>query len=127
MRCTQRRLGLLWRYSRLYSTSVARTSSVSLRPYQETCLQICLDSLKSGIARIGVSLPTGSGKTTVFTTLLNRLEPPERNPHAIQALIIVNSIELARQSATQATRINPKWSVEIEQGVKHRASGNADM
>lgn len=127
MKCTPRPLGLLWRFSRLHSTNTAGSSPVVLRPYQETCLQACLDSLKSGVARIGVSLPTGSGKTTVFTTLIDRLKPPKGNPKAKQALIIVNSIELARQSAAQATRINPKWSVEIEQGAKHQASGRADM
>ena len=127
MLCTPRPLGFLSQCSRLHSSAVKGSPPIVLRPYQETCLDACLHCLKSGIARIGVSLPTGSGKTTVFTTLLNRLQPPEGSPRATQSLIIVNSIELARQSAAQATRINPKWTVEIEQGAKHCASGKADM
>ncbi|KAK7064266.1 DEAD-box family helicase [Favolaschia claudopus] len=75
----------------------------------------------------GVSLPTGSGKTTVFISLLSRIAPPAANPKASRSLIVVNSIELARQSAEQVARLFPDWTVEIEQGVKHKASGLADV
>lgn len=87
----------------------------------------CTDALASGASRIGVSLPTGSGKTTVFISLLSRIAPPTSNPHASRSLIVVNSIELARQSAEQVGRLFPNWTVEIEQGVKHKASGLADV
>ena len=109
---------------RVYS---ALTSSVVLRPYQESSIDACLSALQSGSSRIGVSLPTGSGKTTVFISLLNRIKPPAENPHATRALVVVNSIELARQAAAQAEKLHPDWSVEIEQGTKHHASGNADL
>ncbi|TFY82646.1 hypothetical protein EWM64_g1369 [Hericium alpestre] len=96
-----------------------------LRPYQETCLDACLDALKSGCSRIGVSLPTGSGKTAVFISLLSRLSPPSVSG-AKSSLIIVNNIELVKQAAVQAKRIRPDWFVEIEQGVRH-ATGLADV
>ncbi|KAF9044602.1 P-loop containing nucleoside triphosphate hydrolase protein [Hymenopellis radicata] len=102
-----------------------QSTSIVLRPYQEQCLVSCTDALRDGLTRIGVSLPTGSGKTTVFISLLAKLAKPA--PHAKRALIIVNSIELARQSAEQVERLFPEWSVEIEQGVKHKASGSADV
>ena len=100
---------------------------VILRPYQEHCLDACIEALDSGSSRIGVSLPTGSGKTTVFISLLARLAPPAINLNATKSLIIVNNIELARQSALQVARLFPSWSVEIEQGAKYRASGMADV
>ena len=100
---------------------------VKLRPYQEDCLDACISALDSGSSRIGVSLPTGSGKTTVFIALLARLAPPAVNLEATKSLIIVNNIELARQSATQVARLFPSWSVEIEQGSKYKASGVADV
>ncbi|KAF8807352.1 P-loop containing nucleoside triphosphate hydrolase protein [Phlegmacium glaucopus] len=100
---------------------------VVLRPYQELCLDACISALDSGSSRIGVSLPTGSGKTTVFISLLSRLTPPAINLEATKSIIIVNSIELARQSAIQVARLFPKWSVEIEQGSKYKASGQADV
>lgn len=96
---------------------VARvTSSVVLRPYQESCLDACTAALESGCSRIGVSLPTGAGKTTVFISLLDRILPPKGSPDATRALIVVNSIELARQSAAQTSALFPDWKVEIEQG-----------
>ncbi|KAJ7038251.1 P-loop containing nucleoside triphosphate hydrolase protein [Mycena alexandri] len=100
---------------------------VVLRPYQEQCLLACTEALESGASRIGVSLPTGSGKTTVFISLLSRINAPPSNLGASKSLIIVNSIELARQSAEQVGRLFPNWTVEIEQGTKHKASGLADV
>lgn len=79
------------------------------------------------MTRIGVSLPTGAGKTAVFISLLSRISPPKNNLVATRSLVIVNSIELARQAAAQAERLRPDWKVEIEQGVKHKATGTADM
>ena len=105
-----------------YSTALVR-----LRPYQEHCLDACTDALASGATRIGVSLPTGSGKTTVFISLLARISTPASSPTAVRSLIIVNSVELARQSAEQVNKILPQCSVEIEQGSKYRASGLADV
>lgn len=109
---------------RQYSTRLEK--AVVLRPYQESCLEACLDALKAGSTRIGVSLPTGSGKTTVFISLLSRLPSARDAPEATRSLVIVNSVELAQQTADQATRLFPEWRVEIEQG-KHHASGTADL
>ncbi|KAG5724657.1 putative ATP-dependent helicase IRC3 [Termitomyces sp. T112] len=111
---------------RLYS-SKSHSGPLTLRPYQEHCIDACLDALVAGASRIGVSLPTGSGKTTVFISLLSRLTPPASSPAARRSLIIVNSIELARQSAEQVAFLFPSWSVEIEQGGKHHATGEADV
>ncbi|GJJ13897.1 hypothetical protein Clacol_008154 [Clathrus columnatus] len=100
------------------------SKSVKLRPYQESCLQACLGAFEEGTRRIGVSLPTGSGKTTVFVSLINRLPPRGK---ATRALVIVNSVELARQAANQVSTMFPQLSVEIEQGTKYHASGSADI
>ncbi|KAG6912005.1 hypothetical protein DXG01_000253 [Tephrocybe rancida] len=113
-------------FTRLSSSS-SRPVPLTLRPYQEHCLDACLDALAAGVTRIGVSLPTGSGKTTVFISLLSRISPPTSNPTARRSIIIVNSIELARQSANQVALLFPSWSVQIEQGSKHSATGDADV
>jgi len=114
----------------MYISNFCRKSStlaVVLRPYQQQCLDACLDALEAGYTRLGVSLPTGSGKTTVFVSLLSRLAPPPTNENATRSLIVVNSVELARQSAAQVARMFPDWTVEIEQGSRHVASGFADV
>ena len=120
VRCSSRRPSFCVR-----SLASATTSPIVLRPYQEHCLKSCLEALQNGVSRIGVSLPTGSGKTTVFIELLSRLRAT--SDLGTRALVIVNSIELARQSAATAQQLYPKWSVEIEQGAKHNASGLADL
>lgn len=103
------------------------TSTLKLRPYQETCLESCIDALKEGSTKIGVSLPTGAGKTVVFVSLLERLQALYGDPHATRSLVIVNSVELARQAADQARKLFPRWTVEIEQGARYSASGLADV
>jgi ATP-dependent helicase IRC3 len=124
----QQKIALIQRASNLSRcVSTTPVASVVLRPYQESCLDACTSALQAGASRIGVSLPTGSGKTTVFIALLSRILPPTRNPKATRSLIIVNSIELARQSAAQAQTLLPEWDIEIEQGIKHKASGLSDM
>lgn len=121
----------LWRSSRSFASTLRLYSTIArdavvLRPYQESCLDACVEALKKGATRIGVSLPTGAGKTTVFISLLSRIPTPASVPEATRSLIIVNSVELARQTAEQTRRLFPDWSVEIEQG-KHQASGTADV
>ena len=118
-----------WRIlaQRVLHPRYAHTTALKLRPYQETCLKSCLDALKEGSTKIGVSLPTGAGKTVVFVSLLERLQGLSRSPEATRSLVIVNSVELARQAAGQARKLVPHWTVEIEQGSRYTASGLADM
>lgn len=73
-----------------------------------------------------MSLPTGAGKTAIFISLLSSLEPTNDRPDATRSMVIVNSIELAKQAAAQAKHLRPDWVVEIEQG-KQKASGDADL
>ncbi|KAI0752340.1 P-loop containing nucleoside triphosphate hydrolase protein [Daedaleopsis nitida] len=109
---------------RLYSS--INYAPLALRPYQEECLNACLDALKQGHTRIGVSLPTGSGKTTVFLSLLSRMGHPSTAPEATRSLVITNSQEITQQTLLRAREVNPGWVVEVEQGAQH-ASGQADV
>lgn len=112
---------------RLFTTQAQhQVSPLILRPYQEICLRACLDAHSSGVSRVGVSLPTGAGKTAVFISLLSSLEPRNDRREATRSLVIVNSIELAKQAAAQAKQLRPDWVIEIEQG-RHKASGDADL
>lgn len=99
-------------------------SATTLRPYQETAVSACLSALSAGLTRIGVSSPTGSGKTTMFMSLIPRVETTEQRS---RVLILVGSVELASQAENAAKRIlREGWRVEVEQG-KRVASGTADM
>ena len=115
---------LLVKPRRFYSTGP--TQRLVLRPYQVECIQACLKALYAGRSRIAVSLPTGSGKTVVYSVLLSRIPPPVDRPSATRALVVVGSVEIARQTVKLLNRLFPKWSVEIDQGT-NRASGHADV
>ncbi|KAH0556948.1 hypothetical protein GP486_005262 [Trichoglossum hirsutum] len=99
-------------------------AGVRLREYQEECIQSVLSYLNRGHKRLGISLATGSGKTVIFTQLIDRLLPP--NESATQTLILVHRRELAEQAARHCLHAYPSKSVEVEMGSSH-ASGAADI
>ena len=102
----------LWRHWRRW----ARTYATSLRPYQHECVNACLQALEErGLTRIGVSAPTGSGKTTMFLELVSRLG----GHGARHALILVNGITLAQQAAERARYMFPHMSVEMDLSLIH--------
>lgn len=96
---------------------------ITLREYQEECIQAVLSYINAGHKRLGVSLATGSGKTVIFTHLIDRIAPLG---DATQTLILAHRRELVEQAARHCTLAYPDKHVEIELG-KAQASGAADI
>ena len=97
---------------------------LTLRNYQEECIQSVLSSLEKGHKRLGVSLATGSGKTVIFTQLIGRVPP--RSETATQTLILAHRRELVEQAARHCSNTYPDQTIELELG-KLAASGTADI
>ncbi|KAL8693742.1 MAG: hypothetical protein Q9218_001487 [Villophora microphyllina] len=97
---------------------------IRLRDYQEECIQSVLSYLERGHKRLGVSLATGSGKTVIFTQLIDRIKPWQDG--ATQTLILVHRRELVEQAARHCSNAYPTKSIEIEMGNLH-ATGHADI
>ncbi|MCJ1417842.1 hypothetical protein MMC32_004187 [Xylographa parallela] len=97
---------------------------IKLREYQEECIQAVLAHLERGHKRLGVSLATGSGKTVIFTQLVDRVKAPDRD--ATQTLILAHRRELVEQAARHCALAYPTKTIEIEMGNTH-ASGTADI
>ncbi|KAI5837632.1 P-loop containing nucleoside triphosphate hydrolase protein [Morchella snyderi] len=99
---------------------------LQLRAYQEECIRAVLEHVSLGERRLGISLATGSGKTVIFTQLIERLTHPTRPTTATQTLILVHRKELVEQAASHCRRHYPHLTVEIEMATAH-ASGTADI
>ncbi|ESZ95686.1 hypothetical protein SBOR_3906 [Sclerotinia borealis F-4128] len=98
--------------------------TIVLREYQEECIQAVLSHLDQGHKRMGVSLATGSGKTVIFTQLIDRVQP--HTEIATQTLILAHRQELVEQAARHCQNAYPDKRIEIEMGKMH-ASGYADI
>ncbi|KAF2265912.1 DEAD box family helicase [Lojkania enalia] len=96
---------------------------IQLREYQEECIQSILSYIRKGHKRLGVSLATGSGKTVIFTHLIDRIPSVD---NASQTLILAHRRELVEQAARHCTLAYPGKHVDIEMG-NHHASGAADI
>lgn len=96
---------------------------IQLREYQEECIQAVLSYLDAGHKRLGVSLATGSGKTVIFTHLIDRVPSVGS---ASQTLILAHRRELVEQAARHCALAYPDKHVDIEMG-NDQASGAADI
>ncbi|KAK6384233.1 hypothetical protein LTR65_009709 [Meristemomyces frigidus] len=99
-------------------------NAITLRPYQEESIQAVLDYLAKGERRLGLSLATGSGKTVIFSHLIDRISPP--TPDASQTLIVAHRRELVEQAARHCRNLYPDKLIEVEMGAQ-KASGLADI
>ncbi|PBP24792.1 DEAD/DEAH box helicase [Diplocarpon rosae] len=104
-------------------SSIKPRTKIKLREYQEECIQAVLSHLEQGHKRLGVSLATGSGKTVIFSHLIDRVRPRKE---ADQTLILAHRQELVEQAARHCINAYPTKKVEIEMGSMH-ASGLADI
>lgn len=102
----------------------AKPSRIELRPYQEESINAVLSNLAQGERRLGLSLATGSGKTVIFTHLIERIPAPI--PEATQTLILAHRRELVEQAAGHCRNTYPNKCVEVEM-ANRQASGTADI
>ncbi len=90
-------------------TEYTNESRFSLRDYQKECLEAIYEGYKRGIRRALVSLPTGSGKTVIFS------EFPRYFRMKKQMIVLAHRAELLDQAKDKITRANPGLKVEVEQ------------
>ena len=94
--------------------------TLDLRPYQQEALQSIQSFIGNGITRQLVVLPTGAGKTIIFTHL------PQHLDNSLPMLILAHREELLTQAKDKLEWSNPQLTVEIEQAENH-ATTNADV
>jgi ATP-dependent helicase IRC3 len=78
---------------------------LQLRPYQEEAIEAINDAELEGIKRPLVALPTGTGKTVVFASLID--QRPGRS------LVLAHRDELLRQCQDKLLLVNPDMDIGI--------------
>jgi superfamily II DNA or RNA helicase len=91
----------------------------SLRPYQQEALDSVIKFANNGVNRQLVVLPTGAGKTVIFSHL------PIIKSDSLPMLVLAHRGELLDQARNKIMASNPNLSVEIEQA--ERKAGYADV
>jgi ATP-dependent helicase IRC3 len=85
--------------------TTANPSTIALRPYQEEAIAAVNDAWVDGITRPLVALPTGTGKTVIFSHLID--QRPGR------ALVLAHRDELIRQAVDKLLMINPDFGIGV--------------
>ncbi|MES2572576.1 MAG: DEAD/DEAH box helicase family protein, partial [Verrucomicrobiota bacterium] len=87
----------------------------SLRPYQRESIQAVLAARRGGVRRMIVCLPTGAGKTVIFSELARMARK--------QVLVLAHREELLGQArAKLEAAMNGEHVVSIERGAERAAA-----
>jgi len=88
----------------------------TLRPYQREAVDAIRAAWAGGMRRPALVLPTGEGKTTVFTSVIERwmADNPGR-----RALIVAHRRELIEQAANRVRRNMPGTPVGVVMGTRN--------
>ncbi len=89
--------------------TASKRPNITLRDYQVKCLESIYEAYKRGVRRQLVSLPTGSGKTVIFS------EFPRYFKMKNQMIVLAHRAELLDQARDKICRANPDLKVEVEQ------------
>ena len=87
--------------------------SIALRPYQEEALSSISTNLENGINKQLVVLPTGAGKTIIFSHL------PKFLSTSLPMLVLAHRGELLTQAQEKIFWSNPELDVQIEKAELH--------
>ena len=82
---------------------------LSLRPYQKEALKSINDFSEKGINKQLVVLPTGAGKTVIFSHL------PQFKKDSLPMLVLAHRAELLYQAKEKIGWSNPELDIQIEQ------------
>ncbi|KAH3674356.1 hypothetical protein WICMUC_003382 [Wickerhamomyces mucosus] len=108
----------------VHQTSIKLLPALRLRQYQEDCITSCITAIDKGSKKIAVSLPTGGGKTVVFSHLIDRIKSCSHQ--GTKTLILVHRKELAQQAANVCRKTYPDKNIQIEM-AEFKSDGNADI
>ncbi len=86
------------------------TTEIILRPYQAKALGHILACKDRGVQRVLTVMPTGTGKTTLFSALIGQFY----KDHGAPSLVLAHRRELLEQAAKRIQSQNPTLTVELD-------------
>ena len=96
------------------------TPTMKLRPYQTEAVQAIRDEWEvEGNESTLISLPTGTGKTIVFSSLISTLLDEDKNA---RALVVAHRDELVEQAADKMRQVNPFIRAGTIKGARHEVA-----
>jgi len=84
------------------------TETLPLRPYQRQAIDAVYRAINNGCTRPAVLLPTGSGKTVIFSHLAT-----EQHARGVKTLIVAHRDELIQQAVGKIRAVSPGLNVGI--------------
>lgn len=85
----------------------------ALRPYQQEALDSVVDNRAKGVTKQLVVLPTGAGKTVIFSHL------PKVADNILPMLVLAHRGELLTQAQEKILWSNPELDIQIEKAEQH--------
>jgi superfamily II DNA or RNA helicase len=92
--------------------------TIKLRPYQSEAIAAVMAAIADGSNRPAVVLPTGAGKTVVFSALASQWQAE----HGGRVVILAHREELIRQAADKYRSVNPNAVVGIVKAERNETS-----
>ena len=86
--------------------------TLTLRPYQQEALQSVKDNFQKGIFKQLIVLPTGSGKTVIFSHI------PQVIEDSLPMLVLAHRSELLSQATEKILWSNPQFNIQTEKAEK---------
>lgn len=90
------------------------TDLLRLRPYQDEAVNTTFEAIALGTNRPAVVLPTGAGKTVIFSWIANRWVRDRRS----RVLILVHRDELVTQTVSKLHAVAPALKVGVVKGSR---------
>lgn len=84
------------------------SETLPLRPYQRQAIDAVYNAINNGCTRPAVLLPTGSGKTVIFSHL-----GAEQHDLGVRTLVIAHTGELIKQAANKMRAVAPHLNVGV--------------
>jgi ATP-dependent helicase IRC3 len=94
--------------------TATKAPAIALRDYQEEAIEAIINAEMDGITRPLVALPTGTGKTVVFSHLID--QRPGR------ALVLAHRDELIRQAVDKLLLVNPDFEIGVVKAEQNEVS-----